>query len=87
MLCSLAYLAFRVVIGGIFTVKGYTKLFGGPGKSVPPVVERYLGAGFVEQLNQGASPGSRPRFKDWGFLSRVSWPGCRAWSNSVGASS
>jgi len=46
-------LLLRLIVGGIFAVHGYTKLFGGPGKPVPPEAERYLGPGFVQFMQVG----------------------------------
>lgn len=43
----------RVIVGGIFAVHGYPKLFGGPGKALPPAAAYYLGSGFVEMTEQG----------------------------------
>jgi len=52
---SLGLLVLRAVVGGIFAVHGYAKVFGGPGKgeAVSPEAERLLGKGFAEQMEQG----------------------------------
>lgn len=52
---SLGLLILRVAVGGIFAVHGYTKVFGGPGKSetVSPEAERLLGAGFKQFMDYG----------------------------------
>lgn len=52
---SLGLFILRLIVGGIFTVHGYTKVFGGPGKSesVSPAAEQMLGKGFKQQLNHG----------------------------------
>jgi len=45
----------RVVVGGIMMVHGYTKVFGGPGKSkeVSPETEKLLGKGFTQMMDYG----------------------------------
>lgn len=50
---SFGLLLLRLIVGGIFAVHGYPKLFGGPGKPVPLEVAKYLGAGFVESVERG----------------------------------
>jgi len=51
----LGLLILRVVIGGIMMVHGYTKVFGGPGKSkeVSPETEKLLGKGFSQHMDYG----------------------------------
>jgi putative oxidoreductase len=50
---NLGLLLMRLIVGGIFAVHGYPKLFGGPDKTVSPEVARYLGAGFVQSMQTG----------------------------------
>jgi putative oxidoreductase len=65
---SLALLLARVVLGGIFAVHGYTKLFGGPGKTVShPVAARFLGNGFGEMLSGGGIPAVTEGFRRMGI--------------------
>lgn len=56
---SLGLLLLRVVIGSIFAVHGYPKLFGGPGKSaaVSPQAEKVLGKGFAQHMDYGGIAG------------------------------
>ena len=52
---SLGLLVIRAVVGGIFAVHGYAKVFGGPGtgEAVSPEAEQVLGEGFTEAMEQG----------------------------------
>ncbi len=53
MFRDLGLLALRLGAGTILMAHGYTKLFGGPGKSAPPEVNRLLGPNFPEAVEQG----------------------------------
>ena len=46
-------LLLRIVIGGLFVLHGYPKLFGGPGKAVPAKAARHLGPGFGQAMERG----------------------------------
>jgi len=50
---SIGLFLLRLIVGGIFAVHGYPKLFGGSEEQVHPQVARYLGPGFVQALQHG----------------------------------
>jgi putative oxidoreductase len=50
---SLGLLALRMSAGLLFAAHGFAKLFGGKGRTVPPLAERYLGQGFVNAMERG----------------------------------
>jgi uncharacterized membrane protein YphA (DoxX/SURF4 family) len=64
---SLAQLAGRLILGGIFAVHGYTKLFGGPGRPVSGTAARYLGTGFSNMLSGGGIPAVTENFRQLGI--------------------
>lgn len=45
----------RLVVGTIFAVHGYPKLFGGKGRPIHPTAQKVLGAGFVQSMEQGGT--------------------------------
>ena len=50
---SLGLLLLRLTFGSLIALHGFPKLFGGPGKKVPPDAERVLGAGFNQSMERG----------------------------------
>lgn len=52
---SLGLLVLRLVFGGLMTIHGYPKIFGGQGQSeaISPPVKRVLGEGFTQQVEKG----------------------------------
>ena len=50
---DLGLFALRLVFGGLIALHGYPKLFGGPGKKVSEDIEKYLGAGFNNFMENG----------------------------------
>ncbi len=50
---SIGLFLLRLIVGSIFAIHGYPKLFGGPGKQVHPTAQRYLGPGFAQAVEQG----------------------------------
>ena len=43
----------RLVVGSIFVVHGYPKLFGGKGRPIHPTAQKVLGEGFVQSMEHG----------------------------------
>lgn len=50
---DIGLLLLRLVIGSLFILHGYPKLFGGPGKTVHPRAARHLGPGFGQAMERG----------------------------------
>jgi putative oxidoreductase len=67
VLRSFALLACRLILGGIFVVHGFPKLFGGPGKPVDPTVARYLGSGFAPSVELGGVEATSMIFRGFGL--------------------
>ena len=65
----------RVIVGGLFVVHGYPKIFGGPGKPLHPTVRRHLGPGFEAAMERGGIANFRGNVERTG----VPLPGIMAW--------
>ena len=76
---DLGLLLLRVILGGIFVVHGYPKIFGGPGSTVPAAARRYLGPGFDQAMERGGIANSARCSAAWGSPARVRWPGLPRW--------
>ena len=52
---SLGLLVLRLVVGGVFAIHGYPKLFGGAGKgeALPESTKQVMGPGFVGAMEHG----------------------------------
>lgn len=74
---DLGLLLLRVMVGAIFVIHGYPKIFGGPGKveKVHPKVRQHLGAGFDAAMEHGSIASFRGNVEGMG----LPMPGIMAW--------
>jgi putative oxidoreductase len=76
---DLGLLLLRLILGGVFIVHGYPKVFGGPGKTVPEPLRRHLGPGFSQSLERGGIENFRNTVSGLGTPA----PGVMAWVGAL----
>ncbi len=64
---DLGLLLMRAIIGSLFAIHGYPKLFGGPGKPIHPLAQRHLGQGFVQFMEKGGMANFRSNVTNMGM--------------------
>jgi putative oxidoreductase len=74
---DLGLLLLRVMVGAIFVIHGYPKIFGGAGKveKVPSKVRQHLGPGFDAAMERGSIANFRGNVEGMG----MPLPGMMAW--------
>ncbi len=76
---DLGLLLLRLILGGIFVVHGYPKVFGGPGKAAPAPLRRHLGPGFDQSMERGGIANFRNTVAGLG----TPLPGVMAWVGAL----
>jgi len=74
---DLGLLLLRCMVGALFVIHGYPKIFGGPGKKegLHPKVRQHLGPGFDAAMERGSIANFRGNVEGMGFPA----PGIMAW--------
>src|SRR5579883_3353893 len=78
---DLGLLVLRLMVGGIFVIHGYPKIFGGPGKveKLPQPVRQHLGPGFDAAMERGSIASFRGNVEGMG----MPMPGMMAWAAAL----
>lgn len=78
---DLGLLLMRLIVGGIFAIHGYPKVFGGAGKvgRLPPTLRRHLGPGFDAAMERGGIANFRGNVE----RTSVPLPGVMAWAAAL----